>query len=109
MVGHGTHVSGTVVAVGGNDIGVVGVADGANLYMTRALGNDGSARESDVYDAIKQCVDAGAHIISMSLGGGGISTSFKQLLDDVYYNKNILVVAVRFGTDESDGPWYAFD
>ena len=96
MVGHGTHVSGTVVAVGGNDIGVVGVADGASLYMTRALGNDGTARESDIYDAIKQCVDAGAHIISMSLGGGGISTSFKQLLDQVYYEKNILIVAVRF-------------
>lgn len=96
MVGHGTHVSGTVVAVGGNDIGVVGVADGASLYMTRALGNDGTARESDIYDAMKQCVDAGAHIISMSLGGGGISTSFKQLLDQVYYEKNILIVAVRF-------------
>ena len=95
MVGHGTHVSGTVVAVGGNDIGVVGVADGASLYMTRALGNDGTARESDIYDAMKQCVDAGAHIISMSLGGGGISTSFKQLLDQVYYEKNILIVAVR--------------
>jgi Subtilase family len=96
--GHGTHVSGTVAAVGGNSLGVVGVADGARLFVTRALDDGGNAQESDVYEAVKQCAAAGAHIISMSLGGSRISDAFKALMDDLYYNKNILIFAVRLNS-----------
>jgi subtilisin family serine protease len=92
-VGHGTHTAGTVAAQKGNDVGVVGVAPGASLYITRSLDNSGSARESDIYQAIKQCADSGAKVISLSLGGGGISTSFKSLIDNLYYQKNIVLVA----------------
>jgi subtilisin family serine protease len=91
--GHGTHTAGTVAARKGNGIGVVGVAPGASLYVTRALDDVGSARESDIYQAIKQCADAGAKVISLSLGGGGISSSFKSLLDKLYYEKDIVIVA----------------
>jgi subtilisin family serine protease len=91
--GHGTHTAGTVAARKGNGIGVVGVAPGASLFVTRALDDVGSARESDIYQAIKQCADAGAKVISLSLGGGGISSSFKSLLDKLYYEKNIVIVA----------------
>ena len=39
--GHGTHVAGIVAAASGNGKGVVGVADGLKVHITRALGDDG--------------------------------------------------------------------
>lgn len=91
--GHGTHTAGTIAARKGNGVGVVGVAPGADLYITRALDDNGAARESDIYEAVKQCGQAGAKIISMSLGGGGLSSSFKALIDKLYYEQGILFVA----------------
>jgi Subtilase family len=90
---HGTHTAGTVAAVKNNGIGVRGVAAGASLYITRALDDVGYARESDIYAAIKQCADAGAQVISLSLGGGGITSSFKSLIDNLYYQNDIVIVA----------------
>lgn len=90
---HGTHTAGTIAAVKNNGIGVVGVAAGASLYITRALDDAGYARESDIYGAIKQCADAGAKVISLSLGGGGMTSSFKALIDKLYYDNDIVLVA----------------
>jgi subtilisin family serine protease len=69
--GHGTHVAGTIAAVD-NSTGVVGVTPGAvSLYIVRVFGDDCSwAYSSDLIDATDRCYDAGADIISMSLGGG---------------------------------------
>jgi serine protease len=92
-VGHGTHTAGTIAARRGNGVGVVGVAPGASLYITRALDNSGSAKESDIMYAIKQCADNGAKVISLSLGGGGISSTFKSMIDNLYYQKDIVLVA----------------
>lgn len=90
---HGTHTAGTIAAVRNNGIGVVGVAAGASLYITRAIDDAGYARESDVYGAIKQCADAGAKVISLSLGGGGMTSTFKALIDKLYYENDIVLVA----------------
>jgi serine protease len=92
-VGHGTHTAGTIAARKGNGIGVVGVAPGASLHITRALDNSGSAKESDIMYAMKQCADNGAKVISLSLGGGGISSTFKSMIDNLYYQKDIVIVA----------------
>merc|ERR1712129_687204 len=76
--GHGTHCSGTVAGLGGNNQGVVGVIpDNAGgkfqLLIGKALSNSGSGSLSGVLAAVQSCVDDGADVISLSLGGGGYS------------------------------------
>jgi len=91
---HGTHVSGTIAALGGNGIGVVGVVPSGSLqlYIAKVFDASGSTKGSTVARAVKACVDAGANVISMSLGGGGPSKFEERLYRKVAAN-NILTVA----------------
>ena len=85
---HGTHVAGTVAAIGGNGIGVVGVNPSGHLrlHIAKVFDASGSAESSTVMAAVSNCADAGANIISMSLGGGDPSQAerrvFRSLLND---------------------------
>ena len=85
---HGTHVAGTVAAIGGNGIGVVGVNPGGQLklHIAKVFDASGSAESSTVMAAVSSCADAGANVISMSLGGGDPSQAerrvFRSLLND---------------------------
>ena len=85
---HGTHVAGTIAAIGGNAIGVVGVNPGGKLklHIAKVFDASGSADSSNVMAAVSSCADAGANIISMSLGGGDPSQAerrvFRSLLND---------------------------
>lgn len=77
---HGTHVSGLAAAVGGNGVGVTGVAFGSRILPLRALGRCGGYT-SDVADAIVWAAGGTvsglplnpnpAKVINLSLGGGG--------------------------------------
>ena len=76
--GHGTHVAGTISALGGNNKGVVGVSDNGELklHIVKVFNDSGSwAYGSDLIAAVDQCVTAGANVISMSLGGSGSSSA----------------------------------
>ncbi len=66
--GHGTHVAGTIGAVGNNGVGIAGVAWRVKLMAVRALGTEGRGAMSDVVAAINYAVDNGAHIINASFG-----------------------------------------
>ena len=82
--GHGTHVAGTIAAIGGNGEGVVGVnSDGVNLVIVKVFGDNGSwAYSSTLVAAHDVCVDNGADITNMSLGGGGASTTEQNAFDN---------------------------
>ena len=74
--GHGTHVAGIIAALN-NDIGVVGVAPGALLWVVRVLNNAGMGSWSSVICGIDS-VDSKAPVrggsitvVNMSLGGSG--------------------------------------
>lgn len=69
---HGTHVAGTIAAAK-NDIGVVGMAPAVDLHIIKVFNEDGWGYSSDLTSATQLCQEAGANIISMSLGGTGSS------------------------------------
>ena len=90
---HGTHVAGTVAALN-NATGVLGVVGSGqmNLHIAKVFDASGSARSSVIMKAVQSCADAGANVISMSLGGGGPTRTEQRLYDSIAAS-NILVVA----------------
>ncbi|MGS0729997.1 S8 family serine peptidase, partial [Shewanella sp. 0m-11] len=71
---HGTHVAGTIGAAD-NSIGVVGMAPGVDMHIIKVFNADGWGDSSDLAHAANLCSQAGANIISMSLGGGGSNST----------------------------------
>lgn len=69
--GHGTHVTGTIVAANGNGIGVTGVAPDARVLPLRVLDENGRGSSSSVADAMDYAGDLGLPVVNMSLGGQG--------------------------------------
>jgi subtilisin family serine protease len=89
--GHGSHVAGTVAAIAGNGVGVVGVAPAVRLHIVKVFGNDDLAGgncswtySSTLVNALNKCVAAGANIVSMSLGGGGRSKTEARAFANAY-------------------------
>lgn len=73
--GHGTHVAGTIAAIN-NNIGVVGVAPGANLYAIKVLDRRGSGYLSDIIDGLDWAIQHGMKVVNMSLGTSADVQSF---------------------------------
>lgn len=65
---HGTHVAGTIGAVGDNGIGVVGVNWNAKLMAVKFLNSSGSGYLSDAISAIEYATDNGAKVLNNSWG-----------------------------------------
>ena len=83
--GHGSHVSGTISATGGNGIGVTSIMPNnkINIHMVKVFDNSGNwAYGSDMIAAVEQCVAAGANVISMSLGGPEQSNAEKAAFEE---------------------------
>jgi len=73
--GHGTHVAGTIAGLD-NTVGVVGVHPDMDLHIVKIFNDSGNwTSASDLIAGIQQSEDAGANIVSMSLGGSGSSAS----------------------------------
>ncbi len=91
---HGTHVAGTVAAIDNSGTGVVGVAPGSRLklHIVKVFGADGWAYSSSLAAAATACGDAGANVISMSLGGGRPSRT-EMLAFESLARKGVLSVA----------------
>ena len=78
--GHGTHVAGTIGAVGNNGIGVTGVAWTTRIMALKFLGADGRGSTSDAVRAIDYAVANGAKVLNNSWGGGGASTALQSAI-----------------------------
>src|SRR5207237_4304232 len=92
---HGTHVAGTIAALGGNGRGVVGVIPGGglDLFIVRAFDGDGGfVYAGEIAAAMQDCADAGANVVSMSLGGP-LSSQTEQRMAAKLTRQGILLVA----------------
>jgi serine protease len=93
---HGTHVAGTIAALGGNGVGVVGVNPGGTLklHIIKVFGDNCSwTYSSSLTSAANLCKDSGANIISMSLGGSFKSKTEENTFNSLYSSNGILSVA----------------
>lgn len=104
---HGTHVSGTIGAVGNNGVGVAGVTWHVQIMPLKFLSSSGSGYTSDAVDAITYATAMGAKIMSNSWGGGAYSQSLKDAIDAAN-NAGILFVAAagNNGANNDTVPFY---
>lgn len=119
--GHGTS---TASVIASTEAGVVlGVAPAATLVPMRAVRSVVQVSDGDVARAIERAVAAGAHVISMSLGGvgfyGGIRAAIRRaraagviVMAAAGNQVRIVVAPARFeeciavaATDEANRPW----
>jgi beta propeller repeat protein len=66
--GHGTHVAGTIAAVGNNSLGVIGVAPQAKIMPLKGLDNTGSGFSDVLAVALVYAAQHGADVINNSWG-----------------------------------------
>ncbi|MCW8863912.1 MAG: S8 family serine peptidase [Colwellia sp.] len=90
---HGTHVAGTIAGVN-NSEGVVGIMPNTNvnLHIVKVFNESGWGYSGDLSDAVDTCVNNGAKVINMSLGGSGSSNAEKNALQAAA-NTGVLLIA----------------
>jgi subtilisin family serine protease/subtilisin-like proprotein convertase family protein len=104
--GHGTHVAGTIGALGNNGVGVAGVNWNVTMIPCQFLGPDGSGTTAgaiaciNYYTNLKQNHGVNVRLTSNSWGGGGFSQALKDAIE-AGNNAGILFVAAA-GNDAID-------
>jgi len=109
--GHGTHVAGTVAAILGNGLGVVGVAPEATLIALKVLNRNGSGYTSDIIAALDYITGYNnsqgnytdiIHVANFSLGGSGSDTdsSYRRAFERTVASGCFIAVAA--GNEKDD-------
>ncbi len=100
--GHGTHVAGTIGAIGNNATGVVGVNWTVRLMALKFLDDNGSGWTADAIAAIEYAIDKGAHLSNNSWGGGGYSQALKDAIDAAGAAGQLFVAAAGNSNSDND-------
>lgn len=102
--GHGTAVTGTIVAAGNNNVGTAGVAFGCRVLPVKVMGPTGYAYYSAVAEGIRYAVDNGARVINISIAGDTPSATLQDAIDYAW-NHNVVIVAAA-GNNGNSVPQY---
>lgn len=115
---HGTHVSGTIGAVGNNGVGVVGVNWKASIMGSKFLNAACSGFTSDAINAIDFVIQtkaifggatgsANVRVLSNSWGGGGFDQSLLDEINKANTNDMLFVAAAGNSASNNDAtPFY---
>jgi subtilisin family serine protease len=68
--GHGTHVAGTIAAVAGNGLGIVGIAPRAKIMALKGFAAEGPSPDSLLWRAVLYAAENGADVINNSWSCG---------------------------------------
>jgi subtilisin family serine protease len=110
--GHGTHVAGTIGAVGNNAEGVVGVNWRVSIMAVKFLGADGSGTTSAAIlglQYVKMMKDRGFNIIATnnSWGGGAYSRALRDAIEGLMASGILFVAAAgNNGLNNDLSPFY---
>ena len=98
---HGTHVSGIIGAIRGNELGGDGVAENVKIMVLRAVPN-GDEFDKDIALSVRYCVDNGAQVINMSFGKA-YSPHQKEVYEAFKYaDENGVLLVHAAGNDAKD-------
>jgi subtilisin family serine protease len=97
---HGTHVAGTIAAVGNNGIGVTGINWKAKIMPLKFLGAGGNGGLDAAIRAIEYAVSMGAQISNNSWGAPVESQALREAIANAERMGHLFVAAA--GNDSSD-------
>ncbi|PHF80777.1 alkaline serine protease, partial [Bacillus toyonensis] len=105
--GHGTHCAGIAGALTDNDEGIAGVAPQSSIYAVRVLDSQGSGTLASVAQGIREAADAGAKVISLSLGATSGGTALQQAVQYAWTKGAVIVAAAgNAGNTKPNYPAY---
>ena len=109
---HGSHVSGTIGAVGNNGIGVTGINWTTRIMGAKFLNSGGSGTLANAINAIEFTIQAKAafagssganvRILSNSWGGGGFSQALQDEINKANSNEMLFVAAAGNSSANND-------
>ena len=91
--GHGTHVTGILAAATSNAMGVSGLGYPVQVMEFKVLNSAGSGSDTDIMNAIEAAANAGAQVVSMSLGGAGYSQALQTAINYAWQHNTLVVAA----------------
>ncbi len=111
VLGHGTHCAGIAGAVTNNGTGIAGPAPKkgfVEITSFKVLSDNGTGSQRSIIDGMIKAVDAGADVISLSLGGPTTSARQRAYAEAVRYaaEEGVVVVAAA-GNAGSDARRYS--
>jgi subtilisin family serine protease len=98
---HGTHVAGTIGAVGDNGLGITGVAWSANLMPVKIGDEQGGLSAASVIEGLGYAVRAGAKVVNGSFGGGNRTQAEEDAIKAAK-DKTLFVVAAGNDRQNND-------
>ena len=90
--GHGTHVAGTIGAVGDNKKGVAGVNWQVKLMALKFLDSNGEGTTADAAAAIIYATNNGARVLNNSWGGDEFSQALQEAIEHAH-DRGVLFIA----------------
>ena len=113
--GHGTHVSGIIAAAANNGLDIAGLGYPLELIEYKVMDDTGAGTDANIASGIRAAANAGASIISMSIGEAQYSQTLQDAVNYAWQRGCVMVAAAgndgQMGSstaaESSDPAWSA--